>query len=155
MHKQQFVITISVALLALATVFVSCAQGSRWTSVANAQNASDLFELASFGISLSPDGSLLVGMSRDFGKTIGQKIRISQSDDASASCSGSSQLDPPSASSACTVRSTTPSTFNATSSPDPPCGSSEPKRRQCGKMRSQRNDSWRALALNTCSIQLP
>ena len=45
-------------------------------------------------------------------------------DDASASCSGSSQLDPLSASSACTVQFTTPSTFNATSSPDPHCGSS-------------------------------
>jgi transposase-like protein len=34
---------------------------------------------------------------------------------------------PPSASSACMVRFTTPSTFNATSSPDPHCGFSEPK----------------------------
>jgi putative transposase len=32
------------------------------------------------------------------------RIRIRQSDDASASCSGSSRLDPPSAFSACTVR---------------------------------------------------
>src|SRR5689334_4452113 len=35
--------------------------------------------------------------SRGFGKTTGQRIRIRQCDDASASCSGSSQLDPPSA----------------------------------------------------------
>jgi hypothetical protein len=49
-----------------------------------------------------------------------------RSDDARPSCSGSSQLDPPSASSVCTARFTTPSTFNATSSPYPRCGSSEP-----------------------------
>jgi transposase-like protein len=35
---------------------------------------------------------------RGFGKTIGRRIRIRQSDDASATCSGSSRLDPPSAS---------------------------------------------------------
>ena len=58
-------------------------------------------------------------------------------------------------SSACTVQFTTPSTFNATSSPDLPCGSSAPKPLQSGKMRSQLHDSWRALALNACSIQLP
>jgi hypothetical protein len=81
-------------------------------------------------------------MSRGSAKTIGRRIRIRQSDDASASCSGSSQLDPPSASSVCTVQFTTPSTFNATSSPDPPCGSSEPRRLQNGKMRSQRHDAW-------------
>ena len=33
-------------------------------------------------------------MSRGFGGTIGRRIRIRQSDDASASCSGSSRLDP-------------------------------------------------------------
>ena len=91
-------------------------------------------------------------MSRGFGKTIGRRIRIRQSDDASASCSGSSRLDPPSASSACTVRFTTPSTFNGTSSPDPHCGSFELKLPQSGKTPSRRHDAWRALALNACSI---
>jgi transposase-like protein len=52
-------------------------------------------------------------------KITGRRIRIRQCDDASASCNGSSQLDPPSVSLASTVRFTTPSTFNAASSPDP------------------------------------
>src|SRR5262249_17320464 len=79
-----------------------------------------------------------------------RRIRTRQSDDASASCSGSSQLDPPSASSACTVRSTTPSAFNATSSPDPPSAYSEPKRLQSGKAPPQRHDSWRDAGLKAC-----
>jgi hypothetical protein len=85
-------------------------------------------------------------------KITGRRIRIRQSDDASASCSGSSRLALPSASSACTVRFTTPSTFNGTSSPDPHCGSSEPKLPQGGKTPSRRHDAWRTLALNACSI---
>ena len=84
-----------------------------------------------------------------------QRIRISQSDDASASCSGSSQLDPLSASSACTVRSTTLSTFNATSSPDPLCAYSELKRLQSGKAPSQRHDSWPDAGLNACLTEFP
>src|SRR6266436_1621589 len=80
-------------------------------------------------------------MSRGFGRIIGRKTLIRQCDDASASCSGSSQLDPPSASSACTPPFTTPSTFNATSSPDPHCGNSEPKLSYSGKMLSQRHDA--------------
>src|SRR6202043_2712202 len=81
-------------------------------------------------------------------KNNGGRTRIRQSDDASASCSGSSRLDPPSAFSACTVRFTTPSTFNATSSSDPYCGSSEPKLVHSGNTPSQRHDSRRILALN-------
>jgi transposase-like protein len=90
-----------------------------------------------------------------FGKATGRRIRIRLSEDASASCSGASQLDPPSASSACTAQFTTPSTFNATSSPDPPSGSSVPKLLQSGAMRSQRHDACSDLALNACSIELP
>jgi hypothetical protein len=52
---------------------------------------------------------------------------------------------------ACTVRYTTPSTFNATSSPDPYCGSSEPKLSHNGKIPSQRHDARRVLALNMCA----
>src|SRR6266436_5880583 len=84
-------------------------------------------------------------MSRGSGRIIGRKTLIRQCDDASASCSGSSQLDPPSASSACTPPFTTPSTFNATSSPDPHCGSFEPKLQHSGKVLSQRHDAWRVV----------
>src|SRR5260370_24929831 len=45
-----------------------------------------------------------------------------------------------SASSACMLLSTTPSTFNAISSPDRPCGSSEPRRRANGGMQSRPYD---------------
>jgi len=93
-------------------------------------------------------------MSKGIGKIIGRRIRTKQSDGVSASCSGSSQLDPPSSSSTCTARSTIPSTFNATSSPDPHCGSSEPKLLQSGKMRSQRHDTRLDLALDACFTEL-
>ena len=68
----------------------------------------------------------------------GRRIRTrGPTEKETASCSGSSQLDPPSASSVCTARFTTLSTFKATSSPDPPCGYSEPKLLQSGATRSQ------------------
>ena len=61
--------------------------------------------------------------------------------------SASSPLDLPSVSSACTPPSTTPSICNATSSPDPHCGSSEPKLPHSGKVLSQRHDAWRVWLL--------
>src|ERR1700730_8868724 len=82
-------------------------------------------------------------MSKGSGRIIGQRIRIRPCDDESASSSASSPLDPPSVSSACTPPSTIPSTCNATSSPDPRCGSSEPKLPHSGKVLSQRHDAWR------------
>jgi transposase-like protein len=98
---------------------------------------------------------LTVGTNKAFGKITGRRIRIRQCDDASASCNGSSQLDPPSASLASTVRFTTPSTFNATSSPNPHYGASERKLLRSGKMPSPRHDACPVLALNACSIELP
>src|ERR1700726_1470838 len=79
-------------------------------------------------------------MSRDFAKTIGPRTRTRWCDDASAKCNGSSQLDPPSASSASMPPFTTHSISNATSSPGPRCGPSEPKRRRTGKMPSQQHE---------------
>jgi hypothetical protein len=46
---------------------------------------------------------------RGFGRIIGRTTRISRYGDESARCNGSSRLDPPSASSASMLRSTTPS----------------------------------------------
>jgi hypothetical protein len=80
-------------------------------------------------------------MSKGFGKTILRRIRIRQSDNASATCSGSSQLGPRSVSSACTVRFKTPSTSNATLFPDPHGESSEPKLLQSGRRPPRRHDA--------------
>jgi DDE domain len=83
--------------------------------------------------------------SKGCGGAIAQRTRIRRCDDASASCSGSSRLDPPNASSACTPSSTTPSTFNATSSRDPHCGSSEPELTPGGTLLSRQHDTCRVV----------
>src|ERR1700745_4156496 len=84
-------------------------------------------------------------MSRGSAKTIAPRIRISLYGDENARCSGSNRLDLPSSSSACMLRSTIPSIFNAISSRDQRCGSFEPKRRANGGMRWRQRDRASSL----------
>jgi transposase-like protein len=79
-------------------------------------------------------------MSRGYGRTIAPKTPIKPCDGESVKCRGSSRLVLPSAFSTCMLLSITRSTFNDTSSPDRPCGSSEPRRRRTGKPRSQQRE---------------
>jgi DDE superfamily endonuclease len=68
-------------------------------------------------------------------RTIAPKTSTKSCGDESAKCSGSSQLDPRSGSSACTLPYTTPSIINDISSLDRRFGSSEPKQPTGGKTR--------------------
>ena len=79
-------------------------------------------------------------------KNIAPRTRTRWCDDANAKCNGSSQLDPPSASSVSMPPSTTHSICNATSSHDPRCGPSVPKRCRNGKMLPQRHEIRSLLA---------
>src|SRR5712672_2595074 len=84
-------------------------------------------------------------MSRGCERTIGLRTPTKRCDEESAKCSGSSQLDPPSASSASMPPSTTHSIFNDTLSPDQHCGRCERKQRRSGKGPSQRYEIWFAM----------
>src|SRR5580704_2769070 len=72
---------------------------------------------------------------RGWGKATGRRIRVNQSDDVSASRSGSSRLDLRNVFSTCNPPSTTPSTINDISSLGRRFGSSEPKQPPSGGRR--------------------
>jgi len=85
-------------------------------------------------------------MSRGSERTIAPRIPIKSCGGASARCNVSSRPDLRSVFSASMPPSTTHSTFNATSSLDRRCGSSEPKRQCNGKAPLQRHEFRPALA---------
>ena len=79
-------------------------------------------------------------------RIIARRIRISLCGDASANCSGSSQLDPRSVFSTSIPPSTTPSTINDISSLGRHFGSSEPKQPPGGKMQLPSHETGFDLA---------
>src|ERR671912_2632263 len=74
-------------------------------------------------------------MSRACARTTERKTLTSRYDGESASSSGSSRLDQPSASCPLMPPSTTPSPYNATLSPAAPFGFSGPKQYKLGRLR--------------------